>query len=172
MRVFKLRQETFLLGLVIIFSASFVRALYSLILMSLTRRSLENIIFFIYLTVAVLFVKNFTTRDIFFARKISSAFIMLIMFIIVQRLPLMEERVHVLEYAVLGFFIAGDLKEARFNFACVIFYIFIFGLFDELFQYFLPQRYCDMRDVRLNFISGLFGAIQYYCLKKQVLKEG
>lgn len=66
-----------------------------------------------------------------------------------------EERLHFLEYFVLGVItkraIGGITKQVAF--------VLLVGLVDEGIQYLLPQRVGDLRDVLFNAISSLTGLL-------------
>ena len=68
------------------------------------------------------------------------------------------ERMHFIEYAVLGLLIsrAVDVKTLLgiIYTGCLITLI---GAVDEIIQWFLPNRVGDMRDVFMNFVGGLSG---------------
>ena len=68
------------------------------------------------------------------------------------------ERLHILEYGILGlmfyFYFAGDQRlPAVKAFAS----LFLAGALDEIFQAFLPNRVGEVKDVILNVIGGLWG---------------
>ena len=68
------------------------------------------------------------------------------------------ERIHFIEYAVLGLLIsrAVDVRTLRgiIYTGCLITLI---GAVDEIIQWFLPNRFGDMRDVFMNSVGGLSG---------------
>jgi len=40
----------------------------------------------------------------------------------------------------------------------------LYGCFDELHQYFVPTRYCDMVDIYCNVIGAIMGIVIYFVL--------
>ncbi len=82
--------------------------------------------------------------------------IVAIMFISLDR-P--EERVHFLQYAVLGIMIfklfspASSINRLILSSTAVL----LVGAIDETIQWFLPNRVGDLKDVALNFIGGVLG---------------
>ena len=68
------------------------------------------------------------------------------------------ERIHFIEYAVLGLLIsrAVDVRTLLgiIYSGCLI---TLFGAVDEIIQWFLPNRVGDMRDVTMNSFGGLSG---------------
>lgn len=74
------------------------------------------------------------------------------------RLP--EEKIHVVEYGLLGWLIGWSLFEPAFSINRIGFAILLgwtIGLCDEIIQYFLPNRVYDIRDVTLNGLSTTLG---------------
>ncbi len=86
----------------------------------------------------------------------------LIVAVIVGRIPIPEERVHLLEYAGLGYLIACALEPRLRN---ILLYnralglVFLIGFGDELIQGMLPSRVFDLRDVLFNAVGGIAGII-------------
>jgi VanZ family protein len=76
-----------------------------------------------------------------------------------------EEKMHVIEYGLLGWLIAWAISSS----SPVLFYHALLGLLlgwcigfgDEIIQYFLPNRFYDIRDVALNGISVTIGLLYY-----------
>ncbi len=68
------------------------------------------------------------------------------------------ERIHFLQYALLGFFLSSAMDDPRGNrFFKALFLVLVAGLMDEIIQWFLPNRYWDPRDVAMNVIGGGLG---------------
>ena len=71
-----------------------------------------------------------------------------------------EEAVHFLEYGLLGFFLFRAWRLTipdRAVYLASFFTGTLVGTFDEIFQWFMPGRYWDIRDVGLNALAvGLF----------------
>ena len=68
------------------------------------------------------------------------------------------ERIHFIEYAVLGLLISRtvDVRTLR-GIICTGCLITLIGAVDEIIQWFLPNRFGDMRDVFMNSVGGLSG---------------
>ena len=68
------------------------------------------------------------------------------------------ERIHFIEYAVLGLLISRAVNVRTLHgiiSTCCL--IILIGVVDEIIQWFLPNRVGDMRDVIMNSIGGLSG---------------
>lgn len=71
--------------------------------------------------------------------------------IIFKLIPLPIERIHFIEYGILGW-----LSYWAFGWKA-IFYVITIGIIDELIQGILPDRFFDMRDIWMNVIGGGLG---------------
>lgn len=68
------------------------------------------------------------------------------------------EKIHVLEYGVLGWFASRDLvkPEQRISsILLVLVFVGLVGLLDELFQAALPYRYFGWRDIAFDVLGGI-----------------
>ncbi len=88
------------------------------------------------------------------------------------RIP--EERIHILEYGVLGWFAGRDLirRNRRIRgIALVCMFAVTVGILDELFQAVLPYRVFDLRDIVFNSLGGGLGAVIYLLGVAPLLKN-
>ncbi len=150
---------TLSISIFIILSASFMRQLLDFIRhfagdnFSLFR---DGIIFLFGLGLLFFVINKTTTR--------MRLFLQLVMFgaaiILLTQMKLAIERIHIIEYGLLGYLIARDLLKAKRTlpgiiiaclFACCV------GIIDELFQAILPYRFYDTRDIMFNSMGGLWG---------------
>ncbi len=72
-------------------------------------------------------------------------------------LPIAEERLHLLLFGVLGFSLSNDLATLPKSYFLAFFMGSGIGIADELFQWALPNRVGDFRDVVINSIGTLWG---------------
>lgn len=68
-----------------------------------------------------------------------------------------EERVHFLEYGVLGFLLVRACARGGRGVAAALFLAVAAGAVDEFIQLLLPDRVGDMRDVAMNAGGGALG---------------
>lgn len=68
-------------------------------------------------------------------------------------LHLIEEKVHVLEFMLLGLLAGRDKKLKVHPLALVV----IVALIDEGYQYLIPGRFFDIRDIGLDIAGGFLG---------------
>ena len=84
------------------------------------------------------------------------------------------ERIHFVEYAFLGLLISRAVNVT--NLQNIIFtgcLVTLIGAVDEIIQWFLPNRFGDMRDVFMNSVGGLSGLWlgPFLFWKQQLMKK-
>ena len=73
-------------------------------------------------------------------------------------LEVWAERVHFIQYGLLGMLVSRAYKIISFKILLASgLFIMSVGLVDEIIQWFLPNRYGDMRDVVMNSLGGISG---------------
>jgi len=73
-------------------------------------------------------------------------------------LDIPEERVHFLEYGILGLLVYNGFEKRGIKIIFLsIFLVALFGAIDELIQWYLPNRVGDIRDIVMNAVSGAMG---------------
>ena len=83
---------------------------------------------------------------------------LLLMSYLSLNLDVWVERIHFVEYALLGLLISRAVNIT--NFHSIIYagcMVTLIGAVDEIIQWFLPNRFGDMRDVFMNSVGGLSG---------------
>lgn len=99
-----------------------------------------------------------------FLRYFALSVILSLVFLFAWQQPLFDERMHVLEYGLLGWLASRDLGKYRVSFPHIFFallFLLFISVLDEAFQWFLPYRVCDIKDVAVNLVSGTFGIILF-----------
>ena len=89
-------------------------------------------------------------------------------------LEVWAERVHFLQYGLLGLLVSRAYKISSFKvFLASGLFIMSVGLVDEIIQWYLPNRYGDIRDVVMNSLGGLSGLWlgQFLYLENNYLKN-
>ena len=73
-------------------------------------------------------------------------------------LDVWAEHVHFIQYGLLGLLVFRVYKISSFKILLASgLFIMSVGLVDEIIQWFLPNRYGDMRDVVMNSLGGISG---------------
>lgn len=78
-------------------------------------------------------------------------------------LPLPEERIHLVQFGLLGLLACSSLRGRTTSFWRWIWrpvlFVFLVGGADEVLQWFLPDRVCDLRDILFNTLGGIWGIL-------------
>lgn len=78
--------------------------------------------------------------------------------ILAFNLPIAEERVHFLQYGLLGLLVvATNRRPTRLQMVVMVLFVVAVGCVDELIQWWLPNRVGDWRDVGINALAGTLG---------------
>jgi VanZ family protein len=98
--------------------------------------------------------------DIHPARKVIFLLILIAGFYLSWQQKIFAERIHAIEYGLLGWFVVRDLSKDSFRVrktVCAVLIVGMFGLADEFLQLLLPYRVWDLRDIGFNFLGGIWG---------------
>lgn len=161
---FRISKLTIFIGLFIIISASFLRQIMDFIKVAVGEGGFILLIG----AAGTIFLVSFL---ILIIRKRPS-FLKFSIFIIALitgmwfcwQLKIPEEKIHLLEFAVLGWFASRDLIKTNRKVKGIIFalaFTLMVGVLDEVFQGILPYRYFQWFDIGLNSAGGLWGVILY-----------
>ena len=160
----QISKLTFGIGISIIVSASFARQIADFAKANLGEKGFTVLL-------EAIFVISVLSFLIFIIKK-SSNFIKIIVFITVLtigivlawQIKIAIEKIHILEYAILGWSAGRDLiktnKKIKGAILACIFCIIV-GILDERFQAILPYRVYDLRDIVFNSLGGAWGVILY-----------
>jgi VanZ family protein len=85
-------------------------------------------------------------------------------------LPFPEERLHVIEYSILGWLLGRALARsgkwpAWWGVGVLLAWLIGYG--DEMIQWFLPNRVFDVRDILLNGVAGMVGLVIFAIFAKE-----
>ena len=81
-----------------------------------------------------------------------------IMAAVAYQLHIPEERVHFLEYGLLGTLVQKTARQTTWmQFGMGSLFVVLVGVGDELLQWWLPNRVGDLRDVGMNALAGVLG---------------
>jgi len=85
-------------------------------------------------------------------------------------LPLPEERIHLVQFGLLGLLACPSLKGRNQNgwirLWSPLLFIFLVGTADEVLQWFLPDRFFDLRDILFNTLGGIWGILLYLAVQR------
>ena len=160
----QISKTTIFIALFIVVSASFMRQLMEFLKVHIGEKGFIVLIGLILIVCGLAFLV-FTIRNNLSCLKTPAIILVLIVgLVLTWQMKIMEERIHILEYGLLGWFAGRDLirteKKIKGIILACIFSIFI-GVFDEAFQAILPYRVFELRDIRFNSLGGIWGVILY-----------
>ncbi|MCK4463535.1 MAG: VanZ family protein [Candidatus Omnitrophica bacterium] len=156
----------------IVISASFMLQIRNFLVKTLGGESVKLVFVFLFFLTALLYILYILRMKIPVSSIIYSVFIFVLGYLLISRQPYFTEKIHVLEYGILGYLALRDLskknKKIFKNILLAIFFISVIGIMDETFQKFLPYRVGEIRDVATNVVSGLLGIFQYFIYRGSV----
>lgn len=150
------------LAIFIIISAAFMQQVWQYLGRLLGQGTLRFFCLLLYLSTAIFMIFRAVKSGLKPSRIIASVGITVAGFVFAWRQPFFVEKMHVLEYGVLGWLATRDLCSG----SCIkkikpiilsLLFIALIGSLDEGFQKFLPYRVGEIRDVITNVISGGIG---------------
>lgn len=153
------------LGIYIIVSASFMQQVWAAAKKTLGRDILPA--FFLLLCLAVtflLFYKALKDKTGIYRLFLILAFC-ISGFIFAWRQPYVTEKMHVLEYGLLGWLSMRGLSKGNSErlkaMLCAFIFVALVSCLDEGFQKILPWRVFEVRDILTNLISGILGILLF-----------
>lgn len=152
------------LGIYIVISASFMLQVRSFLIETFGDAAVKRAFFLLFFLVAALYVVYIIYKRLPLYSIALSLFIFALAYLLILWQPFFSEKLHVLEYGILGYLALRDLskrdKKALRNIIYAVGFVLLVTSLDEGFQYFLPYRVGEMRDVVTNIISGFLGIVQ------------
>ena len=83
---------------------------------------------------------------------------MVVLFVGVLDLEVPAERIHFLEYGLLGFLVTKAIRKLNWkSISLALLFVLGIGAIDEVIQWLLPNRVGDLRDVIMNSVGGGMG---------------
>jgi VanZ family protein len=86
-----------------------------------------------------------------------------------------DKSLHVIEYSILGFLTLGCFKKRNLLPILIVAFVIsaLYGLSDEIHQYYVPGRMFSYYDVLANTLGSLLGVIiSYFFFKKSFKMKG
>ncbi len=100
---------------------------------------------------------------VLFRRKILFLSLIVVVTVAIYRfIPLPVERIHFIEYGIMGWLAYWAAGRSRKGLLLALAYIIVMGILDEVIQGILPNRYYDTRDIVMNIIGGGLGVFLRY----------
>lgn len=164
----RINKFTIGLGLYIIISASFMRQVWEFLGKAFGQNNVEIFCILLFLSAAILITAHIIRFHFGALRIIVVLAVIIFAFIFAWRQPFFSERIHILEYGLLGWLAMRDFSRNKATLKAILFtvlFVFLVSSIDELFQKLLPYRVGEIRDAITNIISGVIGIILFQCHK-------
>ncbi|MFC1512576.1 VanZ family protein [bacterium] len=165
----KLSKITIFYSAYIIISAAFMRQVLNFLKSHLSQNGLSVFVWCIFILAGIPLI-YFIKKYIFKQKKYLN-FLLLSLIIIIgayyaSTFHIIEERVHIALFGLLGFLTVQDFYKqfGRTSIIIALIYSFLIASIDEIFQYFLPYRFGDIRDVLFGTIGALWGIAVYFSI--------
>ncbi len=162
----RISKVTLIFGLFIIVSAAFMGQVGSFISEKLGKPYFELLIGILFLLTAtglILYLKRAGLGKIKFPVFLA---VFMAGSLFAWHLDILVERIHLLEYGLLGWLAMRDnlRAEKKIIKASIFSALFILGvsIVDEIFQWWLPYRWGDVRDVVINEVGGVWGMSLFF----------
>lgn len=177
----KLSKLTISLGLYIVVSASFMRQAWEFITVKFGTPLAKAFCVALFVIAAFLILVHSFKRyrkdyplGLVRAFKLSRGLVRIALNIVITaaavvfawQQPYFAEKMHILEYGLLGWLAAWDFQNCRKRTRQIIsalLFISLISVLDEGFQKILPYRVGEIRDFITNIISGILGISLFLC---------
>lgn len=160
----RISKTTIFIGLFIIVSASFIRQLADFLKAHLGEVGFIILIGLILAGMGLAFLIFIIRNSPGLIRSLMVVLILIVGLALAWQIRIPVERIHIVEYGLLGWFSGRDLIERNRKIKGMILvciFTAIVGVIDEVFQAILPYRYYDLRDIGFNSLGGLWGLVLY-----------
>lgn len=139
----------------IFISASFMRQVMNLLLDIIGYPGIAVLLWVLFIILAAL-----SFRTVIKGPRLLLLPILLSALIYISQMHIIEERLHIMKYGVLGWLALRDIignKRVLVSVVFSFFFCLLVSSIDETFQYFLPYRVGEVRDVGLAALGSAFG---------------
>lgn len=159
-----LSKATIIFGLFIVISASFMKQVLDFIYASIGKQATILALGISFIVIFVVLLWRIMGLKIANYRKLLFLIVLVLGLYFSWSLKIVAERIHILEYGLLGYLASQDLFKTKLSFKSALFIFItlaIFAFLDEGLQYFLPYRVFDLRDIVFNLAGGSWGLILF-----------
>lgn len=152
-------------GIYIVISASFMLQVRSFFVQIFGNEIVKAAVLVLFFLTIGFYTLYLAYRRIPLYRIGFSFFVFVLAYLLMLSQAFSAEKFHVIEYGILGYLALKDLFwKGKQDFKNVIYalgVVILFGLLDEAFQWVLPYRVFEIKDIAINTISGFLGITQY-----------
>ncbi|MDP2940448.1 MAG: VanZ family protein [Candidatus Omnitrophota bacterium] len=156
----RISKPTLFFGLFVVISASFTQQILFYFFETFGKRQTATTLGIFFVLIGVAVIIYIFKQKIANLKKLCFCWLFILGLVLSWRMPIVAERIHILEYGLLGWLTLKDASKKYFSPKTIPFslsIILVFSLMDEGFQFILPNRIADWRDVFINLIGGCWG---------------
>ncbi|MBN1622599.1 MAG: VanZ family protein [Endomicrobiales bacterium] len=164
----RLSRLTIIYAIYVIVSASFMRYVLDYLFDTIGISGVSLIIWAAFALLAALAVFFIYRRKPSLWKLVSFLVLLTAGAIYASRMKIVEERFHLLQFGLLGWLSTNDLFKKNTGIAKVMISFLFCALVvvaDELLQWWLPNRYGDIRDVIFGILGALWGIVLFLLIK-------
>lgn len=158
------RSSTIFITILMVISAAFTRQIMELAVSCFGKKAFKISVAVILTVTATLFLIAEVKRLVKPARVLSMLGLLTIALLFTWQIRLPQERIHILMYAVIGWLASRDAVGQGRNWKMILlawFFAAAAGALEELFQWLLPYRVLDAKDIVYNLQGATLGVILY-----------
>ena len=160
----KITKLTFIVSIFIVLSSSFVRQVMDFIKNAAGEIFFANLVGLCGIIVGLLFLFLITKRTSNFFKILLFVLVLAGGIALVWQMKIPEEKIHILEFSILGWLASRDLNKTNKSFkgfVLALLFIAFVGAIDEVFQAILPYRFFQWHDIKFNIVGGSWGVFLY-----------
>jgi VanZ family protein len=158
----KLSKSTIGFGAYVVVSAAFMLQLRNWLIRAFGDPAVMACFRLFFILIFILVVLFVSRRYLSLFKTCVVSVVFILGYLLAMWQPYFSEKTHVLTYGLLGCLAAKDLIDPKRifkykNIMITVCFVALISALDEIFQGFLPYRFCDTRDFITNIISGALG---------------
>lgn len=161
---FRISKITIFFSVFILISTSFMRQVLEFIQSYIGGGGVKILLALIMIAASLAFL-IFVMKKRVHAIKTPTLILLIILgLILAWQVKYPAEKVHILEYGLLGWLATKDLIKVNGKSKAIIsaaIFCIVVGIIDEAFQAVLPYRFYDIRDIIFNGLGGIWGIVLY-----------
>ncbi len=160
-------------GIYIIISASFMRQINDVLTKVFGKEAVRASFFVLFFLIIALYIGYIIYKRIPVYRIGLSLLGFGLAYLLISWQPFFAEKLHIVEYGILGYLALKDLfgmdRGISGNIIYALCFVALIGSLDEGFQWILPYRVFEVRDIVTNVVSGTLGIIQFLIYRRRMV---
>ena len=161
------------LGIFIIISASFMLQVNDFLTEAFGKEAVRSSFFVLFFLITALYIGYIIYKRIPVYRIGLSLLGFGLAYLLISWQPYFAEKLHIIEYGILGYLALKDLfgmdRQVSRNIIYALCFVALIGSLDEGFQRVLSYRVFEVRDIVTNIVSGALGIIQFLIYRRHMV---